>query len=136
MTYLLDISTLMALLWGTHEHNAHATDWQNSAAVAVCPLTELGFLRISTQPALGCTVQDARKMLSDWKAARNPAFVLCDVPALDSDAPPSSGRTTDFYLASLAEKYGMRLATLDEHIGHKAAFLIPELKNPPVQPAA
>ena len=29
MTYLLDISTLMALLWGTHEHNARATDWQN-----------------------------------------------------------------------------------------------------------
>jgi predicted nucleic acid-binding protein len=40
--------------------------------------------------------------------------------------PPSAGaKTTDFYLASLAAKHGMQLATLDEGINHPAAFIIP-----------
>jgi predicted nucleic acid-binding protein len=40
--------------------------------------------------------------------------------------PPSAGtKTTDFYLASLAVKHGMQLATLDEGIDHQAAFIIP-----------
>ena len=39
---------------------------------------------------------------------------------------PSTGKhTTDFYLASLAQKHGMQLATLDEGIKHQAAFVIP-----------
>jgi hypothetical protein len=33
--------------------------------------------------------------------------------------------SSDFYLASLAAKHGMQLATLDEGIKHKAAFVIP-----------
>lgn len=126
MTYLLDVSTLLALLWDLHVHNERVTRWQPSAEIAICPLTELGFLRISTQPAFGATVSDARKMLRDWKRARKPQFLACDLDSLDSAEPPTGTRTTDFYLASLAEKHGMRLATLDEHIGHKAAFLIPE----------
>jgi predicted nucleic acid-binding protein len=39
---------------------------------------------------------------------------------------PSAGKhTTDFYLASLAQKHGMQLATLDEGLKHQAAFVIP-----------
>ena len=125
MTYLLDVSSLMALLWGLHEHNARVTNWQTNAELAVCPLTELGFLRISTQPVFGASVQQARKTLRDWKQARKPRFVPCDTEALDTDAPPGNARTTDFYLASLAERHGMQLATLDTGIGHKAVFLIP-----------
>ena len=94
--------------------------------MAVCPLTELGFLRISTQPAFGATVAEARKMLRDWKRARKPKFVPCDLDSLDGDEPKTGTRTTDFYLASLAAKHGMQLATLDEGIGHKAVFVIPE----------
>ena len=41
----------------------------------------------------------------------------------ESDA-PKSDQVTDFYLASLAEKYGMKLATLDEHIKHPAVVLV------------
>jgi predicted nucleic acid-binding protein len=125
MTYLLDVSTLIALLWDLHVHNERVTGWQSGETLAVCPLTELGFLRISTQPTFGATVAEARRMLRDWKRARNPEFVPCDLDSLESDEPTSGSRTTDFYLASLAAKHGMRLATLDESIGHKAAFLIP-----------
>jgi uncharacterized protein len=125
MTYLLDVSTLIALLWDLHVHNERATRWQENAGLAICPLTELGFLRISTQPSFGAIVAEARKMLRHWKRAQKPKFVPCDLDSLDSDEPSTGTRTTDFYLASLAAKHGMRLATLDESIGHKAAFVIP-----------
>jgi predicted nucleic acid-binding protein len=125
MTYLLDVSTLIALLWDLHVHNERATRWQEKATLAICPLTELGFLRISTQPSFGATVAEARKMLRDWKRARKPEFVPCDLDSLDSDEPSTGTRTTDFYLASLAAKHGMRLAMLAESIGHKAVFVIP-----------
>jgi len=123
--YLLDVSTLIALLWELHVHNERVTCWQNGEELAVCPLTELGFLRISTQPSFGASVAEARKMLRDWKRARKPHFVPCDLDSLDSDEPPGGMQTMDFYLASLAWKHGMRLATLDEGIEHKAVFLIP-----------
>jgi predicted nucleic acid-binding protein len=74
MIYLLDVSTLIALLWDLHVHNQRVTDWESGQKLAVCPLTELGFLRISTQPTFGATVRDARRMLRDWKRARKPLF--------------------------------------------------------------
>ena len=126
MTYLLDVSTLIALLSGSALHNERTTRQQKEVKVAICPLTELGFLRISTQPNFGATVAEARKMLRDWKRVQRPAFVACDLDSLDSDEPPTGTRTTDFYLASLAAKHGMRLATLDEGVGHKAVFVIPK----------
>jgi predicted nucleic acid-binding protein len=122
---LLDVAPLLALLWQKHEHHERATLWQTKARMAVCPLTELGFLRISTQPAFGATFAQAKRMLRDWKEAKKPGFIPCDLEALDMDDPTTGKQTTDFYLASLAQKHGMRLATLDENIGHKAAYLIP-----------
>jgi len=70
----------------------------------------------------------ARKMLRDWKQARKPVFVPCDIDALEGDAPPGSSKTTDFYLSNLAHKHGMLFATLDQSVGHKTAFVIPGLK--------
>jgi len=46
------------------------------------------------------------------------------------DAPSAGTRTTDFYLATLAAKRGLKLATLDKGIEHKAAVLIPEIPKP------
>jgi predicted nucleic acid-binding protein len=126
MIYLLDVSTLIALLWKLHVNHERATRWQAGAKVAICPITELGFLRISTQPSFGATVREARKMLADWKRAVTPEFVPCDIEALESDEPRAGNLTTDFYLASLAAEHGMKLATLDEGIRHKAVFVIPE----------
>lgn len=124
--YLLDVSTLIALLWDLHEHNGRVSRWQESVGkLAVCPISEIGFLRISTQPAFGATVEQARKMLRDWKAAKKPEFVPCDIEALKTHAPKAGTQTTDFYLAGLAEQHGMKLATLENKMGHPAAFLIP-----------
>lgn len=125
MTYLLDVSTLIALLWEPHVHNDRVVRWQLASSLAVCPITEIGFLRISTQPAFGASVAEAKKMLRNWRRFKRPRFVPCDLEALDMEEPRVGSRTTDFYLASLASRHGMQLATLDDDIKHQAAFLIP-----------
>ena len=67
MTYLLDVSTLLALLWETHEFNERVTRWQENQSLAVCPITELGFLRISTQPSFGLSPAEARRLLGNGR---------------------------------------------------------------------
>ena len=47
MIYLLDVSTLVALLTATHEDNEKVAAWLPGKKVAVCPLTELGYLRVA-----------------------------------------------------------------------------------------
>jgi predicted nucleic acid-binding protein len=45
------------------------------------------------------------------------------LPALGSH-PQKTEQVTDFYLAALADKHGMKLATLDEKIKHPAAVVV------------
>ena len=70
-------------------------------------------------------MEEARELLSLWHKKTQPQFVPCDLKALDGAPAPASGRTTDFYLASLADKRGMNRATLDENSKHQAAFVLP-----------
>ena len=51
---LLDINVLTALLWPTHEHHDAAHHWfdrRASAPWATCSLTQLGFVRIVSNPS-------------------------------------------------------------------------------------
>lgn len=53
-TALLDLNILTALLWPAHEHHEAAHRWfgaRANARWATCPLTQLGFVRIVTNPA-------------------------------------------------------------------------------------
>ena len=76
MMYLLDVSTLLALLWENHVNHSRVRAWESEEQIAVCPITELGFLRISTH-AFNATMEDARRSLSTWLARRKPQFVAC-----------------------------------------------------------
>jgi predicted nucleic acid-binding protein len=125
VTYLLDISTLIALLWETHVLHDRAAKWIKGKKLATCPITELGFLRISVY-AHGADLEKAREMLKTFSAKYQPMFLACDTSALDGKPALTVGKTTDFYLENLAHKHGMRWATLDEHIKHPAAFLLPD----------
>ncbi|MGA9449864.1 MAG: hypothetical protein WBW41_00820 [Verrucomicrobiia bacterium] len=107
-----------------HEHHQRVIRWQKGKSLAVCLITEPGFLRISTQPAFGATMAEARELLSFWHRKVQPHFVPCDLKILGGAPAPASGRTTDFYLASLADKHGMNWATLDENSKHQAAFVL------------
>ena len=49
MTYLLDVNVLVALFWPNHNHNKPAQAWfEGVKRFATCPITELGFLRVSS----------------------------------------------------------------------------------------
>ncbi len=113
MKYLLDVSTLVALAWTSNLHHANATRWAKGKTLAVCPITELGFLRVVTSPAHNASMKQAREVLADWLQANDPEFIPADQRALEGDVAPSSGKTTDWYLANLAEKHAMKWATLD-----------------------
>ncbi|MBI4477866.1 MAG: PIN domain-containing protein [Acidobacteria bacterium] len=53
-TALLDLNLLTALLWPTHEHHDASHRWfagRSKSGWATCPLTQLGFVRLVTNPA-------------------------------------------------------------------------------------
>ena len=53
-TALLDVNVLTALFWPSHEHHEAAHRWftaRRSAAWATCVLTQLGLVRIVSNPA-------------------------------------------------------------------------------------
>jgi predicted nucleic acid-binding protein len=124
MTYLLDVSTLLARLWESHVFHRRARDWMTGKKLAVCAITELGFLRISTT-AFGAEMDKAREMLKEFLTKYDPQFIPCDIRALDGLKTSVGSKTADYYLANLAEKHGLQWATLDESVKHKAAFLLP-----------
>ena len=124
MRYLLDVSTLIASLWQNHVFHARAQTWLEGKNLAICPITELGFLRVSVA-AHGADLDHAREMLQTFLDKYNPAFVPCDLRALEGHKATAGTKTTDFYLANLAEKNGMKWATLDESIQHPAALVLP-----------
>jgi predicted nucleic acid-binding protein len=60
VTWLRDVSARVAHLVQSHEHHARVNAWWPGRTLAVCPITELGFLRVAC--ALGSTMEDARRM--------------------------------------------------------------------------
>src|SRR5258706_16392142 len=54
MTFLLDTNAIIALAWENHEHHSIITRWLRSVkSFSTCPLTQGGFIRISSNPAFG-----------------------------------------------------------------------------------
>lgn len=124
MKHLLDVNVLIAGVVTTHPQHTQAAAWVAGKSISLCPLSELGFLRIMTNPrALGFTMTDARKLLEDFTAQNKAARIPDDLKALNSH-PQNSGEVTDHYLADLAQKHGMKLATLDAQLRHPSAELV------------
>ena len=125
MTHLLDVNVLLAAIWDEHPLHSRAFGWLEGKKVAVCPLVELGFIRISTNPktSFNAPMKKTRELLKDFIAQRNAARIPDDLPALESYA-NSSDDVTDNYLAELAARHKCRLATMDGKINHPAATLI------------
>ncbi len=131
---LLDINLLVALLWANHEQHEQAVDWFQSrrrTAWATCPLTQAGFVRISSNPII---LPDAPSPLKAMEALeanlRHPRhrFWEDDIPFADAVAPfgglfRGHQQATDAYLLGLAIRKGGVLATFDAGI---AALLGPQ----------
>jgi len=121
---LLDVSTLVALMWENHVHNARVEKWAKGKTLVLCPITELGFVRVSSSPAHNATVNEAREILAEFIRDFSPEFVAADLKQLETEAAPTSGKTTDWYLAELAAKHGLKWGTLDKNASHPSALVV------------
>jgi predicted nucleic acid-binding protein len=133
VTYLLDASVLIPLLIRGHEHHETANSWVKGKTFALCPITELAFLRTAVR-IYNTRQEDARKALADLRRTDSPELIPASLFPLDAAPFPSAAKSTDWYLAELAQLHGMKLAAIDTGIEHPAAELIPE--NPSAQAPA
>jgi toxin-antitoxin system PIN domain toxin len=123
MTYLADVNVLLALAWQHHPEHARVRAWWaglgKGDVFATCAITELGFVRISLQPAFGSAdIGQARQTLAQMRAASPDHVLLAD--SLGAAALPAwvktAKHTTDGHLLALADASGAKLVTLDTGI--------------------
>lgn len=133
MTHLADVNVLLALAWSHHPHHGRARAWWaglgKGEALATCAITELGFVRISLQPALAAAdIGQARQALAQLRTARPGHVFIADTLGADALPPwvKTARQTTDGHLAALAAAHGAKLATLDT--GVPGAMLIADSK--------
>jgi toxin-antitoxin system PIN domain toxin len=118
---LLDVNALVALAWDSHIHHAATRTWFEANAAngwATCPLTESGFVRVSSNPTVlpsAIGVEEARRVLALLRAVGSHRFLADDVSMTDGDVPPLVGhrQVTDAHLLALARRNGMRIVTFD-----------------------
>jgi predicted nucleic acid-binding protein len=125
MTHLLDVNILLAAIWDNHPLHERAFAGIKGKSIAVCPLAELGFIRISTHPkaTINAPMDKARELLQRFIQERNARRIPDDLPALESK-PAKSDDVTDSYLAELAARHNMKFATMDGRVKHPAVTLI------------
>ncbi|HEU0189735.1 MAG TPA: TA system VapC family ribonuclease toxin [Mycobacterium sp.] len=124
---LLDVNALVALAWDPHIHHARMRRWfadNDNAAPgwATCPITESGFVRVSTHPKVlpsPIGVADALRVLTSLRAHQGHRFLVDDVSPVDDDVPAIVGhrQVTDAQLLTLARRRGVRLVTFDAALG-------------------
>jgi uncharacterized protein len=81
---LLDVNALVALAWDSHIHYVRMREWFSvnaSQGWATCPITESGFVRVSTNPKVlpsPIGMADARHVLASLASLRStlPSFLL------------------------------------------------------------
>ena len=121
--YLLDTNVLLALAWPSHEFHEAAHRWWTHSRKrwATCALTELAFIRLSSNPAFtrdAVTPYEAATLLERLVALEQHEY-WGGLPHLRrEDFRNLSGhkQLTDFYLAKLAAVHEAKLATFDSRI--------------------
>lgn len=125
-----DVNVLVALAWDSHVHHTAARRWfdeDGRTGWATCSVTEMGFVRVSSNPRVlphAISPQAARGVLGSLRTAGAHDFVADDVSQVDPDALPILGhrQVTDAHLVVLARRLRRPLVTFDRG----AAALDPE----------
>jgi len=121
---LLDVNVLVALAWPNHIHHARAIGWferVKGEGWATCPVTESGFLRVSSNSAVipeARSVAEVRQLLSRIRAVEGHRFWADDVSPVAGDEgvferAVGYRQVTDAHLLTLAIREGAMLATFD-----------------------
>jgi toxin-antitoxin system PIN domain toxin len=131
MRALLDVNFLVALAWKNHQFHPAARQWlekHERLGWATCAITQLGFIRLSSQPAIfgkqAKTPEEARELLSTFVSSRNHVFFsklpsASDCPELSRIMGPN--KVTDAYLVSVARFYHARFVTFDRRLASLAS---------------
>lgn len=125
-TNLPDINVWLALAFESHQHHATALSWFDSLSDEVCffcRLTQLGFLRLSTNRSV--FADEALTMDGAWQAfdlfssdfriayGPEPAMLIEQWRNYTQGRQFSPKVWNDAYLAAFAQKAGMRVVTFD-----------------------
>ena len=122
--YLLDVNVLIALAWPLHVHHVIAHEWferVGQQSWSTCPLTQLAFVRISSNAKIISTAVSPRaavQALGEMVALKGHVFWPDDLPVNDlasftSKAMVGHRQVTDAYLIELAKRHKGKVATLD-----------------------
>jgi hypothetical protein len=117
VSHLLDVNFLLACAWQSHANHAKARAWLEArTSFATCPITQLGFLRVSLSPGYRASFADAMAALEDITKRKEAKFIADDLPGAKVPPVTSFSDMTDAYLVALAKKHDLNLATLDAHL--------------------
>ena len=125
MTYLLDVNVLIALVDGAHLNHDAAHAWFSGIERwATCPLTENAFVRVLSHHkyvTVDTTPSEIVGTLRELRLHPGHRFVaddisLADAEHFDASLVGGSKAVTDVYLAGLAHRHGMTLATFDRRL--------------------
>jgi len=121
MSHLLDVNLLLACGWRSHKDHTAARDWlSRQQSFATCPISQLGFLRVSMSPAYRASFADAQTALTGITTMRQAQFIRDDLPTDKLPGLGSHADVTDAYLVELARAYSLKLATLDKALCQKS----------------
>ena len=115
-THLLDVNVLIALAWPLHMHHAVAHAWFERVghkSWATCPLTQLAFVRISSNPKIisaAVSPRAAVHALSEMVGLVGHVFwaddlQVNDLASFSSKALVGHRQVTDAYLIELAKRH-------------------------------
>ncbi len=128
---LLDLNILIALTDPEHQHHQKARNWLTSSVagrLGICPLTEAGFLRVTTNPVFHPgprTLEQAIAILQALKERDDYWYCPIDRSWVELTAPFAARifghqQVTDAYLLGLAIKEKGVLVTFDKGIQYMA----------------
>ena len=126
--HLLDVNALIALLWEDHQFHDTMARWSARHARAgwsTCAITESGFIRVMSQPALaqhGRNLAGLADLLADNTMqpshSRLPLdFGFAEVMSCCTGGVVGHRQVTDAYLLTAAMRAGMKLLTFDSGLG-------------------
>lgn len=110
---LADGNLLIAKSWDAHSDNARAEKFfADNPKVVTCPITELNLVRVLMQR--GLSGSEADKVLHNFVSKHRSRLIPCDISATEIKGQCDGHRqTTDAYLAKLAKKHRLKVATFD-----------------------
>ena len=114
MSHLLDVNFLIACGWKFHAQYHRVNRWLSRVeSFATCPISEMGFMRVSLSPAYGATFQEASAALADITGMRMHRFLRDDTQTQSLPLVSTSKDVTYAHLVLLARRNRLKLATFD-----------------------